>query len=181
METIINGAVLSLVKGDITRQSVDAIANAANSGLRGGGGVDGAIHRAGGPSIMKECCQIVGGCPTGSAVITGAGELAAKYVIHGVGPIYKDGSQGEAEALSKVYMKSLELALENQAKSIAFPSISTGVYGYPIKDAARVALSTVIEFLKNNEGLELVRFCLFSDGDLLVYSEALEELSGGVE
>jgi len=177
MKMNINGAVLSLKKGDITRETVDAIANAANSGLRGGGGVDGAIHRAGGPDIMKECRQI-GGCPTGSAVITGAGRLSARYVIHGVGPVYRDGKSGEADALRGVYRKSLELAIGNGVKSIAFPSISTGVYGYPIGDAARVALSTVIDFLEENKGLELVRFVLFSDRDLLAYADALREIGG---
>jgi len=175
MEVDFEGTVLSLVRGDITLEETAAIGNAANSRLAGGGGVDGAIHRAGGPSIMAECRKI-GGCPTGRAVLTGGGNLKAKYVIHGVGPVYRDGSHGEAELLKSVYAESLHIASENGIKSIAFPSISTGVYGYPITDAARIALGTVIEFLKRDQPLELVRFVLFSDGDLKVYEEALKEI-----
>ncbi len=175
MEVKIGGSVLSLVRGDITQEETEAIGNAANSRLAGGGGVDGAIHRAGGPSIMAECRRI-GGCPTGKAVITGAGDLKARYVIHGVGPVYHGGIHGEAELLKSVYAESLKIASEKGIKSIAFPSISTGVYGYPIEEAARIALKTVIEFLKKDHVVELVRFVLFSHRDLKVYEEALAEV-----
>ncbi len=177
MEVKINGSVLSLVRGDITNEETIAIGNAANSRLVGGGGVDGAIHRAGGPSIMAECRKI-GGCPTGRAVLTGAGNLKAKYVIHGVGPVYRGGGRGEADQLKSVYAESLSIASENGIKSIAFPSISTGVYGYPIEEAARIALGTVIEFLEKDEVVKLVRFVLFSERDLRAYEEALKEIIG---
>lgn len=167
---------IELVRGDITRQDTDGIVNAANSGLRGGGGVDGAIHRAGGPAIMEECRRI-GGCPTGSAVITTAGRLAARHVIHAVGPRWSGGTKGEPDLLAGAYRSSLQVAADNGLRSVAFPSISTGVYGYPIRDAARVALRAVSEFLKENPGsLDLVRFVLFSAGDYAVYAEALAEL-----
>jgi len=175
MEVKIDGSVLSLLRGDITLSDTEAIGNAANSRLAGGGGVDGAIHRAGGPSIMAEC-RAIGGCPTGKAVLTGGGMLQAKYVIHGVGPVYHGGSKGEAQLLASVYSESLRIASEKGIKSIAFPSISTGVYGYPIAEAASIALKTVIEFLKKDHVVKLVRFNLFSDGDLRVYEEALAEL-----
>ncbi|MBN1574440.1 MAG: O-acetyl-ADP-ribose deacetylase [Deltaproteobacteria bacterium] len=176
MEVKIGTGTLSLVRGDITEESTDAIANAANSGLRGGGGVDGAIHRAGGPKIMEECRKI-GGCPTGSAVITAGGNLKAKYVIHAVGPIYKRGTKGEEKLLSSAYRKCLEIVSEKEIKSIAFPSISTGVYGYPIADASKTALVTVIDYMKSHPEIELVRFVLFSDNDLKVYEESLKKLS----
>ncbi|MBI5559881.1 MAG: O-acetyl-ADP-ribose deacetylase [Deltaproteobacteria bacterium] len=173
----VDGARLSLVRGDITDESTDAIVNAANSRLAGGGGVDGAIHRAGGPRIMEECGRL-GGCPTGSAVITKGGGLKARYVIHAVGPVYRDGLSGEKALLMGAYRKSLELALEKGLKSIAFPSISTGAYGYPVKDAAGVALRTVMDFLKKQKGIELVRFVLFSDRDFEVYRQTLENMAG---
>jgi O-acetyl-ADP-ribose deacetylase (regulator of RNase III) len=176
MQTTINSIILSLVKDDITREETDAIVNAANSRLAGGGGVDGAIHRAGGPKIMEECRKI-GGCPTGSAVITTGGNLKAKYVIHTVGPIYRDGEHNEAKLLTSAYQKSLELAVKNGIKSIAFPSISTGAYGYPINEAAEIALKTVIDFIKADKGLSFVRFVLFSDRDFEVYKKALEKLT----
>lgn len=177
MEIKINSVTLSLIKGNITHEETDAIVNAANSRLAGGGGVDGAIHRAGGPKIMEECRKI-GGCPTGSAVITTGGNLKAKYVIHTVGPIYHDGKHNEAKLLASAYKSSLELALKNNIKSIAFPSISTGAYGYPINEAAEVALKTVIDFIKTNkEKLSLVRFVLFSDRDFEVYKKTLERLT----
>jgi len=176
MEIKVNGATLSLVRGDITQESTDAVVNAANTRLAGGGGVDGAIHRAGGPEIMEEC-RIIGGCPTGSAVITGAGELRARYVIHAVGPIYKDGKHREEEFLSGAYRKSLELAREKGLKTIAFPSISTGAYGYPIEKAATVALKAAMDFLRNQADIKLVRFVLFSDRDFNVYKETLEGLA----
>ena len=178
METTIAGATIGLVQGDITQQAVDAIVNAANSGLRGGGGVDGAIHRVGGPSIMEECRRI-GGCPTGSAVITGAARLAARHVIHAVGPVYRDGRSGERDLLAGAYRSSLELAVGHGLRSVAFPSISTGAYGYPIREAARAALGAAIEFLKAHPGrLDLVRFVLFSPVDFQTYADALQELTG---
>lgn len=175
MEVKINFTTLSLVKGDITLQNTEAIVNAANSRLVGGGGVDGAIHRAGGPRIMEECRKI-GGCPTGGAVITTGGNLQARYVIHAVGPIYKDGKHGEADLLASAYSRSLDRAIENNIKTIAFPSISTGAYGYPIEEAAGIALKTIIDFLKATRGIELVRFVLFSDRDFGVYSKTIERL-----
>jgi O-acetyl-ADP-ribose deacetylase (regulator of RNase III) len=176
VEVKVDSTVISLVKGDITQEKTDAIVNAANSRLAGGGGVDGAIHRAGGPRIMAECRKI-GGCPTGSAVITTGGRLKARFVIHAVGPIFKDGRHREAEALAGAYRRSLELALENGLKTVAFPSISTGAYGYPIAEAAEVALRTVMDFAKDRKGLELVRFVLFSEGDFDCYRETLERIS----
>jgi O-acetyl-ADP-ribose deacetylase (regulator of RNase III) len=149
-----NGKTLRLVIGDITKIQVDAIVNAANSGLRGGGGVDGAIHRAGGPAIMSELAEIrasSGGCPPGSAVVTGAGALPAHYVFHAVGPIYQDGLRGEAEHLANCYRKCLELAEQHGVHTIAFPAISTGVYGYPIEEAAGIALETIASRLTDPE------------------------------
>lgn len=175
MEVKIDGATISLVRGDITLEATDAIVNAANSRLAGGGGVDGAIHRAGGPAIMEECRKI-GGCPTGKAVITTGGNLKARYVIHTVGPIYRDGAHKEPELLESAYLDSLRLALEKGVKTIAFPSISTGAYGYPVEEAAAVALKAVIEFIRKNKGLSLVRFVLFSQRDLDVYTSALASL-----
>lgn len=175
MQITISSTTLSLIKGDITLEETDAIVNAANSRLAGGGGVDGAIHRAGGPRIMEECRKI-GGCPTGSAVITTGGNLKAKYVIHTVGPIYQDGRYNEAKLLASAYTSSLELAVKNGIKSIAFPSISTGAYGYPISEAAEIALKTIMDFIKPSKGLSLVRFVLFSDRDFKVYQKTLEKL-----
>jgi len=166
---------LVLVQGDITKEKVDAIANAANSGLRGGGGVDGAIHRAGGPSIMEECRKI-GHCPTGKAVVTGAGKLPAKYVIHTVGPIWSGGKENEDELLASCYRESLKIASEKAAKTVAFPSISTGVYGFPIDRAARIALKTILEGLEKHPDIQEVRMVLFSEGDLATYRRALEEI-----
>lgn len=176
METKVNASKISLVRGDITLEAADAIVNAANSRLIGGGGVDGAIHRAGGPEIMAECRKI-GVCPTGSAVITTAGRLKAKKVIHTVGPIYKDGKHQEAELLASAYLSSLKLAVDNHLKSISFPSISTGAYGYPVEEAAEVALTAVISFLSANKGIDLVRFVLFSDADLETYTGVLKKLT----
>lgn len=166
---------LELVQGDITREETDAIVNAANSGLRGGGGVDGAIHRAGGPVILEECRQI-GACPTGQAVITSGGRLKARYVIHTVGPVYRDGHHGEAELLASAYRNSLGLAKERSLQSIAFPSISTGIYGYPVADAARIALGIVREIAKTPGSLEVVRFVLFDEVTYGAYQTAREEL-----
>ena len=174
MKVDINKSILELVQGDITDQQVDAIVNAANSRLAGGGGVDGAIHRAGGPSIIEECRKI-GGCPTGSAVITPGGELKAAYVIHAVGPVYRGGGDREAEMLSGAYRESLKRASQYKVKSVAFPSISTGAYGYPIEEASRIAISTVVDYLQKHPEIEMVRFVLFSEKDLGVYKTALEE------
>lgn len=175
MKIEIGSSIIELVRGDITNEEVDAIVNAANSHLAGGGGVDGAIHQAGGPEIMRELDEKYTGCPTGSAVITGAGRLKVKHVIHAVGPRYS-GKPKDEELLAGAYRSSLELAVSHGAGSIAFPSISTGVYGYPIREAARVALKTVMDFLEENGAPPLVRFILFSEGDLAVYEEALRQL-----
>jgi O-acetyl-ADP-ribose deacetylase len=161
-----------LKEGDITRITVDAIVNAANAQLAGGGGVDGAIHRAGGPEIMRELDAIrakTGGCPTGSAVATGAGRLPAKYVFHAVGPIYRDGRQGEPDLLARCYRQCLALAEERGVRTISFPAISTGVYGYPLELAAEVAVHTVASSLPEFPAIEQVVFCCFSARDLAVY------------
>lgn len=176
MEVKVKKATLLLVKGDITAEETDAIVNAANSRLAGGGGVDGAIHRAGGPSIMEECRRI-GGCPTGKAVITGAGNLKAKYVIHAVGPIYQGGTRGEDKLLKSAYEESLKLATKKGLKSIAFPAISAGAYGYPLDEAARIALKTMIDYLKESDGLELVKFVLFDDRTFEAFRRQLSLLA----
>ncbi|MDR1270335.1 MAG: O-acetyl-ADP-ribose deacetylase [Planctomycetaceae bacterium] len=179
-QTEIKNTVVELIRADITEQNVDAIVNAANAHLAGGGGVDGAIHRRGGTSIMQETREkYPNGCPTGSAVATKAGNLPAKYVFHAVGPRWNNGTNGEPEKLHSAYKTCLELAVKHQCKSIAFPSISTGVYGYPIDQAAKIAIQTVIDFLNNKETetkftLQLVRFCLFSENDLNVYADILQ-------
>jgi len=178
-EVTINQTRFSLIQGDITRQATEAIVNAANPSLMGGGGVDGAIHRAGGPAILAECKQIVarqGRLPTGKAVITTGGNLKAKYVIHTVGPIWHGGSSGEPELLASAYRESLKLATEHKLSSIAFPSISTGVYGYPTSQAARVAIDAVITFLhQGTTSISEVLFVLFDARTLDVYSLALRE------
>lgn len=177
MQVQINGKTLQLRQGDITEQQVSAIVNAANSALAGGGGVDGAIHFRGGPSIMAETRRrYPGGCPTGSAVITAGGTLPCQHVIHAVGPIWGGGQAGEAALLALAYRNCFELAREHECSSLALPSLSTGAYGYPIDLASRVALSTAIEFL-STEGLpELVRFVLFDAGALGAFAAALDEL-----
>lgn len=175
MQLTIHNTAIFLCKGDITAQRVDAIVNAANSRLAGGGGVDGAIHRAGGPAIM-DACRKIGGCPTGSAVITNGGNLPASYVIHAVGPVYRNGSSGEPALLKSVYKSSLSLAEENHIKSIALPSISTGAYGYPLAEAAQIALSTVLEHVAGSTGIERVVFVLFSSHDFEVYQSLLEKM-----
>ena len=178
MQTIINGQTLELQQGDITAQEVDAIVNAANSRLAGGGGVDGAIHRRGGPQIMSETdAKYPGGCPTGSAVISGAGKLPAKYVIHAVGPIWRGGGKDEETLLAGAYRRCLELAVEHDCRSVAFPALSTGAYGYPIDQAARVSLSTAIDFLNAHGCPELVRFVLFDAGAYGAFAAALGELT----
>lgn len=169
---------LTLVQGDITEQVVDAIVNAANSGLRGGGGVDGAIHRAGGPAIMEECRRI-GGCPTGEARITGAGRLRARYVIHAVGPVWSGGRRGEAALLASAYRHCLRLAEEHGLCSLAFPSLSTGAYGYPVAEAARIALGAVSEHCRaagSQSSLESITFVLYTADTLRAYEAALSEL-----
>jgi len=172
----VGSARIELELGDITHEKTDAIVNAANSSLLGGGGVDGAIHRAGGPTILEECRKL-GGCPTGDAKLTGGGRLAARHVIHTVGPVYRDGRHGEPDLLASAYRRSLEVALEHHLRSIAFPSISTGAYRYPIAEAAPLALRTVAGFLEQHPGqLDLVRFVLYGARDLAVYSEALGRL-----
>lgn len=173
MKTKIGSATLELVQGDITQESTDAIANAANTRLLGGGGVDGAIHRAGGPAILEECKKLAG-CPTGDAKITTGGNLKARRVIHTVGPVYRDGKHGEPELLASCYRRSLEVARENGIKSIAFPSISTGVYGYPVDQAARIALSTVKQELGQHGQINLVRFVLFDKRTFDAYAQALQ-------
>ncbi len=179
MRVQIQGATIELCQGDITVQEVDAIVNAANSRLAGGGGVDGAIHRRGGGSIMADTdIRYPEGCPTGSAVISTAGNLAAKHVIHAVGPVWSGGNRGEAELLAGAYRRSLELAAQNGCHSIALPALSTGAYGYPMDQAARVALATAIEFLKEPRGLELIRFVLFGAGAYGAFAAALEQLHG---
>ena len=165
-------ARIELVRGDITQQDVDAIVNAANSSLLGGGGVDGAIHRAGGPEILAEC-RLLGGCDTGDAKATTGGRLAARHVIHTVGPTWGGGNQGEDELLASAHRRSLEVAEEIGARSVAFPAISTGIYGFPIERAAPIALRTTTETSERLPGIELVRFVLFSDGDLQVFEQAL--------
>jgi O-acetyl-ADP-ribose deacetylase (regulator of RNase III) len=196
MRVLIEGQTLELVAGDITLQAVDAIVNAANSRLAGGGGVDGAIHRRGGPAIMEETARrYPAGCATGSAVLTGAGTLTARYVIHAVGPVWSGGARGEAALLASAYRRSLELAVEHACRSVAFPALSAGAYGYPLDDAAAVALATVRGFLAAAAHeppprallpaladaaaaaagrLDLVRFVLFGEAPFDAFRRALE-------
>ncbi len=168
-------STLEVVQGDITLQDTEAIGNAANSALAGGGGVDGAIHRAGGPSLMAELKAKYKGCPTGSAVITGGGNLKAKYVIHAVGPRYS-GSPKDAALLSSAYRESLELCSQRNISSVAFPSINTGVYGYPVEEASRIALSMVIDYLEKRQDIKLIRFVLFDSRTYQAYAAALKQL-----
>jgi O-acetyl-ADP-ribose deacetylase (regulator of RNase III) len=163
---------LELVQGDITTQDTDAIVNAANTTLLGGGGVDGAIHRAGGPAVLAAC-RVLGGCATGDAKITTGGKLRARHVIHTVGPVYRAGGRREAALLASAYRRSLEVASAHGVRSVAFPSISTGAYRYPIREAAAIAIATVSEYLRSHPEIELVRFVLFSAADLAVYEELL--------
>ncbi len=180
MEVRIGKAKVNLVHGDITEQGTDAIVNAANHSLMGGGGVDGAIHRKGGPEILAECKilrrSLPDGLPTGEAVVTTGGRLKAKKVIHTVGPIWGGGDRGEPELLAKAYWNCLTLALKLGLKTISFPSISTGAYGYPVEKARRVALGTVVDFLGKNSGIEEVRFVLHSPDDLRTYEDALTDI-----
>jgi O-acetyl-ADP-ribose deacetylase (regulator of RNase III) len=170
----INGVTLALMRGNIVEVQVDAIVNAANSGLRGGGGVDGAIHRTGGPLIMEECRKI-GGCPTGSAVATTAGRLPAKYVFHAVGPIYS-GSRNDGLLLASAYQSCLDLAEQHQVKSIAFPSLSTGIYGYPLQLAAPIALRTIIEHIQKPTSLQQVLMVLFGESACSAHEQALDQI-----
>jgi O-acetyl-ADP-ribose deacetylase (regulator of RNase III) len=165
---------ITLTRGDITGESVDAIVNAANQSLLGGGGVDGAIHRAAGPELLAEC-RTLGGCPTGEARFTKGYKLPARYVIHTVGPVWHGGDQGESELLASCYRNSLQLAVENGVRTVAFPSISTGAYGYPIRQAAAIAINTVQTWMMEDLSLEEVRFVCFSDADYLVYRETLQQ------
>jgi len=181
-EALLFGATrVELVRGDITAQVTDAIVNAANSSLMGGGGVDGAIHRAGGPAIL-EACRVIrelrGPLPAGEAVITTGGRLAARHVIHTVGPVWQGGQSGEPETLARCYANSLAVAIAHGVKSLAFPSISTGAYGYPTDQAASVALGAVRRALLTGSAVELVRWVLFSETDLAVYRRALDRLVG---
>jgi len=181
MEFQVGKAILQLIKGDITDVEADAIVNAANSSLMGGGGVDGTIHRKGGPKILEECRRIRAtewpdGLPTGKAVITSGGNLKAKHVIHTVGPVWLGGFHVEAELLKQAYKNSLRLAVAKGLKTIAFPSISTGAYGYPIEDASRIAVRTVKEFLEKEDKLEKVVFVLFSERDFEIYLETAKSI-----
>ncbi len=168
---------IELVKSDITKIKADVIVNAANTSLMGGGGVDGAIHRMGGPEIVEECKKIVakqGRCDTGDAVITTAGRLPAKYVIHTVGPVWNNGKYGEEQKLESCYKKSLQLAVDNACKTIAFPNISTGVYRFPKKEAAEIAVKTVTDFLSGNDKIEKVIFACFDEENYNLYKALLE-------
>ncbi len=180
-EVSINQAKLAIIQGDITQQATEAIVNAANSSLMGGGGVDGAIHRAGGPAILEECKQIVsrqGRLPTGKAVITTGGNLKARFVIHTVGPIWHGGNRGGPELLASAYRESLKVAAENNLSSVSFPSISTGAYGYPTTEAAKVAMRAVASFLKEQvTPLKEVVFVLFDSATFESYSSALGEIT----
>jgi len=176
-ELVLKHGKLVLVEGDITKLKVDAIVNAANSSLMGGGGVDGAIHRAGGSAILEECKRIVkkiGRLPPGQAVITTGGNLPARHVIHTVGPVWYGGGRKEAKTLASCYRESLKLAKKHGIKTVAFPSISTGAYGYPIEDAASVALETIIGFLEEEEGIRQVAMVLWGTDALSEYSRVLE-------
>ena len=166
---------IELVEGDITAQRVDAIVNAANQSLLGGGGVDGAIHRAAGPELLAEC-RTLGGCPTGQARITKGYNLPARHVIHTVGPVYEDGRSGEPELLASCYRQSLRLAVESDCSTVAMPAISTGVYGYPMAEAARIALLTTATFLQEESRIDLVRFVLFGSQAYQTHKRVLDKL-----
>ena len=178
MRIQIDNRTLELHQGDITLQEVDAIVNAANSQLAGGGGVDGAIHRRAGPAVMAETdAKYPDGCPTGSAVISGAGNLWAKYVIHAVGPVWRGGNRGEADQLASAYRRCLELAVEHDCRSVAFPAISTGVYGYPVDLAAETSLGATRDFLLEHGKPSLVRFVLFDEGTYGAFARVLESMT----
>lgn len=172
------GDRIEILLGDITGMEVDALVNAANSSLLGGGGVDGAIHRAAGPGLLQEC-RTLGGCPTGQARLTGGYNLKARYVIHTVGPVWKGGGQGEDELLAACYRNSLELAVEKGIASLAFPAISTGVYRFPPQRACGIALRTVMDFLSDHPSVQRVCFVCFSSADLEIYRETFGRLRSG--
>ena len=174
MKTTFGKTQVEVVQGDITKLKVDAIVNAANSRLRGGGGVDGAIHRAGGPKVMEECMKY-DGCPTGEAVHTTAGNMPARWVIHTVGPVWHGGDGGEKKLLASCYLSSLRKALELGARTIAFPSISTGIYGYPFDDACRTALGAIEEFTGGGVEIDRVLLVAYGDGDFKRYGEIMKE------
>jgi O-acetyl-ADP-ribose deacetylase (regulator of RNase III) len=176
MEAHVEGRHLALTRGDITGATVDAIVNAANTHLSGGGGVDGAIHREGGPEIMRECRRL-GGCPTGDAVATCAGRLRARHVIHAVAPVWHGGKSGEPSHLRSAYRRSFEIASDLGDRTIAFPSLGTGAYGYPVEDASAVALSTALDFLAEHTSIDDVTFYLFSESDLRAYTRTLLRLT----
>jgi O-acetyl-ADP-ribose deacetylase (regulator of RNase III) len=168
---------IELIKGDITKMAVDAIVNAANSSLMGGGGVDGAIHRQGGPAILEECRKIVarqGGCKTGEAVITTAGQLPSKFVIHTVGPVWNGGQAGEREQLANCYRNSIKLGLENHCKTLAFPNISTGIYGFPKEEAAKVAIEAVLHFIATKGDMEKIIFVCYDEENFILYKRELD-------
>ena len=175
MQVKINNSQLILIEGDITKQNTDAIVNAANNSLLGGGGVDGAIHRVGGPTILEQCRKL-NGCETGEAKITSGGNLKAKYVIHTVGPIWHNGRNKENEFLASCYKKSLQVAEENNITSISFPSISTGAYRFPLERAAKIALQTVISYLKKETKIKEIYFVLLGEDNFNTYKKVLEEL-----
>jgi O-acetyl-ADP-ribose deacetylase len=175
MEVRVNQSALFLKVGDITEETTEAIVNAANASLRGGGGVDGAIHRAGGPSIMEECRRI-GSCPPGTAVITSAGSLKSKYVIHAVGPIYLDGMRDEETVLRRTYRSCLDLASRHGVKSMSFPALSAGAYGYPLHSAARIALETVIRYFNDHNDIKTVNFVLFNQDVYQAFKTELHNL-----
>ena len=167
---------IRIIEGDLTRLDTDAIVNAANSSLLGGGGVDGAIHRAAGPGLLDEC-RTIGGCPTGESRITAGYNLKARYVIHTVGPVYQDGRRGEPEALRACYLSSLTLATDNGVRSIGFPAISCGIYGYPMSDAARIAMETTVAFLAEHDAIDEVIFALFGADARDVYRRVRDEVT----
>ncbi|WP_239616870.1 O-acetyl-ADP-ribose deacetylase [Cohnella mopanensis] len=177
MEALINSTTIEVLKGDITQSQLECIVNAANTSLLGGGGVDGAIHRAGGKEILDECIRIrnkQGNCPVGEAVITTGGKLKAKFVIHTVGPVWNNGENNEPEKLKNCYINALSLAIKNEIRSISFPNISTGIYRYPKEQAVEIALNSVMDFVKTNAGIKRVQFVCFDEDNERIYKEKLK-------